>query len=221
MIDFTEGRVCVPDFIEYCEKHPEILDFLTKIADPKFKTCIVHKRINENGFAQFIPEELPFDANLFLTEQLKANDGRLGAYLNIHSLFSQVLTTAFPDEHIVIDRTLIDKFKFVLEACPEHIGGQEVEDLLERILESLPANFSKTKRIKIYKEQLKLLFHLEPNKYPRWVQGAEWPMGEDDVPMKFISQKRKRGKAYENMFYTEFLFEDVKTGKQRAVEQFT
>lgn len=73
----------------------------------------------------------------------------------------------------------------------------------------------------VYKEQLRNLFHIEPHKYPRWIQEAEWPMGEDGIPMKFISQKGKKGKFYDTMLYTEFLFEDVKTGKQRIIEQFT
>ncbi|MBO7763077.1 MAG: hypothetical protein J6T24_09795 [Clostridia bacterium] len=71
------------------------------------------------------------------------------------------------------------------------------------------------------KYSLKSLFHIESNKYPHWIQEAEWPMGEDGIPMKFISQKRRKGKHYETLLFTEFLFEDIKTGKQRIVEQFT
>ena len=58
-------------------------------------------------------------------------------------------------------------------------------------------------------------------KYPRWIQDPEWPVGEEGMPMKFVSQKRKKGNAYNTMLYTEYLFEDVKTGKQRTIEQFT
>jgi hypothetical protein len=36
-----------------------------------------------------------------------------------------------------------------------------------------------------------------------------------------VDQKRKKGKSYEMMMYTEFWFEDVETGEQRVVEQFT
>ena len=68
---------------------------------------------------------------------------------------------------------------------------------------------------------IKELFHIESNKYPRWIQSPEWPIGENGVPMRFVSQKRKKGKEYETILYTEFLFEDVKTGEQRVVEQFT
>ena len=221
LIDFAEGRISVPDFIKYSNEHPEILDFLTNIADPKFRTTIVHKKIGDDGWPQYIPEELPFDAKLDLQEELKTGGGILGKYLNIHGVFSNVLVTAFPNDNIVIDETLHNKHLFMLDVCPEYIGGEEVDNLLMDLLETLPDNLSKTKKVKFYKEQLKSLFHIELNKYPRWIQEAEWPMGEDGIPMRFISQKRKKGKTYETMLFTEFLFEDVKTGKQRIVEQFT
>lgn len=221
LIDFSEGKISVPDFIEYSKEHQEILDFLTSIADPKFKTTIIHKKIGDDGCPQYIPEELPFNAKLYLQEELKPGGGMLGKYLNIHALFSNVLVTAFPNDNIVIDETLHNKHLFMLDACPEYIGGEEVDDLLMNLLETLPDNLSKTKKIKIYKEQLRSLFHIESNKYPRWIQEAEWPMGEDGIPMKFISQKRKKGKSYDTMLFTQFFFEDVKTAKQRIVEQFT
>ena len=221
LIDFAEGKISVPEFIEYCDVYPEILDFLTDIADPKFKTTVVHKKVGENGCPQYIAEGLPFDAKLYINEELKRKSSLLGFHLNIHDLFSRVLVTAFPNDNIVIDETLSNKFTFMLRSCPEYIGGEEVDALLENLLESLPIELSETKRIKLYKEQIRSLFHIESNKYPRWIQEAEWPMGEDGIPMKFISQKRKRGKAYDTMLFTEYLFEDVKTGKQRIIEQFT
>lgn len=221
LIDFAEGRISVPDFIKYSQEHPEILDFLTNIADPKFKTPFVHKEIGDNGWPQYIAEELPFDAKLYMETELNGTGSVLGKHLNIHALYSSVLVTAFPNDNIVIDETLHNKHWFMLEACPEYIGGEEVDDLLMDLLETLPDNLSKTKKVKLYKEQLRSLFHIESNKYPRWIQEAEWPIGEDGIPMKFISQKRKKGKSYDTMLFTEFLFEDVKTGKKRIVEQFT
>ena len=222
LIDFAEGRVSVPEFIEYSKKHPEVLDFLTDIADPEFKTYIVHKKIGDNGWPQYISEELPFDAKLSMDEELnRPGHTTLGKYLNLHGFFSKVLVTAFPDDNITIDTTLDDKFTFMLNACPEYIEGVEVDPVIEKVLENIPQNLSRTKRIKLFREQIRQVFHVEGNKYPRWIQGGEWPLGKDGIPMKYVSQKRKKGKAYETMLFTEFLFEDVKTGEQRIVEQFT
>ena len=221
LIEFAEGRVGVPEFLEYCKKNPEVLDYLTNIADPTFKTGIVHKKIGEDGWPQYISEELPFNAKLFIDEQTKRERSTLAKHLNIHHLFSSVLITAFPNDNIVMDETLSEKFGFMLDACPEYIGGEEVDEILENLLESIPEGLSKTKKVKLYKEQVKAMFHIEKNKYPRWVQSAEWPLGQNNKPMRFIEHNRKKGKEYAMMMYTEFCFEDIETGEQRVFEQFT
>ena len=78
-----------------------------------------------------------------------------------------------------------------------------------------------SKRIKEVKSRIKAAFHVSGIIYPRWVQEAEWPVSPNGKPMKFVKQKRKKGKEYENMLYTLFYFEDVDTGEERVVEQFT
>jgi len=155
------------------------------------------------------------------TEQRRLHTNYTEITWTQHCLFSNIVATAFPEENIIIDDTLNNRYSFMLDACPEYIGGEEVDDLLESLLESLPQELSKTKRIQLYKELVKEAFHVEAGKYPRWVQEAEWPVGEDDVPMRFVSQKRKKGKEYDTMLFTEYLFEDVKNGKQRVIKQFT
>ena len=40
-------------------------------------------------------------------------------------------------------------------------------------------------------------------------------------PLRFVEQKRKKGKEYANMLYTQFFFEDVDTGETRVIDQFT
>lgn len=219
-IDFTEGRISVPDMLARTEAQPELLDWLTGIADPKFKTVVVHKETDEDGYTTYTPEELPFHARLHIKVEMEAvRSGKLGQYLNLHYLFSQILMTAFPEEGIVMDMTVEKKFDFMLDACPEYIGGPEVNHLLDELLEEIPADLSKAKRVKLYKEKVKALFPMAGKKYPRWVQEAEWPLSPSGKPMRFVEQKK--GKDYKTTMQTHFLFEDVDTGEQRVVEQFT
>lgn len=219
-VDFAEGRIDVPAMLAETEKRPELLDWLTGVADPKFKTVVVHKGTDEGGFPTYTPEELPFDAKLEIEEDIhKDPGGQLGKFLNIHSMFSRIMTTAFPEDGIVIDQTLGEKFNFMLDACPEYIGGPEVDHLLDALLEELPADLSKTKRVKLYKEKVKALFPMAGKKYPRWVQEAEWPISSTGKPMRFVEQKK--GKDYKTTMQTHFIFEDVDSGDQRVVEQFT
>lgn len=96
-----------------------------------------------------------------------------------------------------------------------------MDAVIENILDGIPRDLSLTKRRQLCKERIKQAFHIEGNKFPRWVQGGEWPIGQNNKPMKFIGQKRKRGKGYDQMLYTLYTFEDVETGEQKIVEQFT
>lgn len=219
-VDFAEGRIDVPAMLAETEKRPELLDWLTSIADPKFKTVVVHRETDEDGYTTFTPEELPFDAKLYLKVEMEAvRSCMLGRHLNIHYLFSRILMTAFPDDGIVMDMTLDKKFNFMLDACPEYIGGPEVDHLLDGLLEEIPAELSKAKRVKLYKEKVKALFPMVSKKYPRWVQEAEWPISPSGKPMRFVEQKK--GKDYKITMQTYYIFEDVDTGEIRTVEQFT
>ena len=53
------------------------------------------------------------------------------------------------------------------------------------------------------------------------MQGGEWPVSKSGKPMRFVEQKRKKGKGFENMLFTVYIFEDVETLEQRIIEQFT
>ena len=222
-IDFVEGRITVPEMVARTEAEPALLDWLTSIADPKFKTYTTQK-VEGNILTNYVLVERPFDAKLQIEDYVHKGQGgscKLGRYLNIHGCFSRVLTTAFPDDGIVVDQTLHNKFGFMLDACPAYIGGPEVDFLLDELLEEIPAELSKSKRIKLYREKVKGLFPLTDKKYPRWVQEAEWPLAPSGKPMRFVEQKKAKGKAYAEAMLTYYIFEDVDTGEQRIVEQFT
>ena len=166
-------------------------------------------------------ETFPYDVRR-MAEGQKTPD-RLGHQLNLQGWLCRLMEQLFPEETFVRDNTLSEKHSFMLDACPEYIGGVEVEEagIIEAILESVPEILPKSKRIKEVRSRIKEAFHVSGIIYPRWVQEAEWPVSPNGKPMKFVKQKRKKGKEYENMLYTLFYFEDVDTGEERIVEQFT
>ena len=166
-------------------------------------------------------EKFPYDVRR-MAERLKT-PGRLGYHLNLQGWLYWLMGQLFPNETLTRDNALCEKHSFMLNACPEYIGGVEVEDagILEAILESVPETMPKSKRIKEVKSRIKEAFHVSGIVYPRWVQEAEWPVSSNGKPMKFVKQKRKKGKEYEGMPYTLFYFEDPDTGEERIVEQFT
>lgn len=222
VFDFVAGSVHPKEFIETLEQHSEICDWLQSIV-PEGLTCYENRMVLDRfGEEEPVSIEIPYDIRIVMTDLLDdlPND-RWGTYLNIHSEIAELLETSFPSEDIEISDEIEETFDLILTAVPEYIGGKEVANIIDDIVDSLPQNLSKTVRTKLCKEKLREQFHIEQSKYPRWIEHPEWPVGEDGVPMKFISQKAKKGKAYQTMLHTEFLFEDVKTGEQRIIEQFT
>ena len=166
-------------------------------------------------------ETFPYDVRRMAERQKTTT--RLGYQLNLQGWLCRLMEQLFPEEIFHRDNTLSEKHSFMLDACPEYIGGVEVEEagIIEAILDSVPETMPKSKRIKEVKSRIKKAFRVSGIIYPRWVQEAEWPVSPDGKPMKFVKQKRKKGKEYENMLYTLFYFEDADTGEERIVEQFT
>lgn len=166
-------------------------------------------------------EKYPYDVRRMAERQKTTT--RLGYQLNLQGWLCRLMEQLFPEETFVRDGTLSKKHSFLLDACPEYIGGVEVEEagIIEAILDSVPETLSESKRIKEVKSRIKKTFHVSGIVYPRWVQEAEWPLSQSGKPMRFVKQKRKKGKEYENMLYTLFYFVDPDTGEERIVEQFT
>ena len=166
-------------------------------------------------------ETFPYDVRRMAERQKTTT--RLGHQLNLQGWLCRLMEQLFPEETFVRDNTLSEKHSFLLDACPEYIGGVEVEEagIIEDILDSVPETMPKSKRIKEVKSRIKEACHVSSIIYPRWVQEAEWPVSASGKPMRFVKQKHKKGKEYEGMLYTLFYFEDPDTGEERIVEQFT
>ena len=166
-------------------------------------------------------ETYPYDVRRMAERQKTTT--RLGYQLNLQGWLCRLMEQLFPEETFLRDNSLSKKYSFLLDACPEYIGGAEVEEagIIEDILDSVPETLPESKRIKEVRSRIKKAFHVSGIIYPRWVQEAEWPLAQSGKPMRFVRQKRKKGKECEGMLYTLFYFEDPDTGEERIVEQFT
>ncbi len=166
-------------------------------------------------------QEIPYNVKTVYFHN-KTNS-KLWTYVNIQSWLYHLMTELYPSDTIEKDNTLYEKASFMMDVCPEYIDGHEIDEagIIEAIIEQVPETLPKSKRTKQIKELIKKEFHIEGTKYPRWVQVGEWPVSKSGKPMRFIEQKLKKGKAYENMLYTIYVFEDVDTLEKRIVEQFT
>ena len=166
-------------------------------------------------------QEVPYNVKTVYSHN-KTNS-KIWTCVNIQSWLHHLMTEIYPDEVVEEDESLYEKASFLRDVCPECVEGNEIDEagIIERIVEQVPETLPKGKRKKMIKELIKQEFHLEGTKYPRWVQGGEWPVSKSGKPMRFVDQKRKKGKGYENMLYTIYTFEDVDTGEIRTIDQFT
>lgn len=181
--------------------------------------CVSVKEFFEREYTTV--QERPYDVrDVYSRNKVR---GKLWTYVNIQSWLYGLLNEIYPNESIEKDESLEEKASFIMDVCPEYIEGHEIDEagIIEAIIEQVPESLPKGKRKKQIKELIKKEFHIEGTKYPRWIQGGEWPISKTGKPMRFVEQKRKRGKGYVGMLYTQFFFEDVETGEIRVIDQFT
>jgi hypothetical protein len=181
--------------------------------------CTSVKEFFEDKF--MILQDVPYNVRDVYPHN-KTNS-KLWTYVNIQSWLYGLMKEIYPDECIEKDESLHEKASFMMDVCPEYVEGPEIDEagIIEAIIAGVPEDLPKGKRKKQIKELIKKEFHIEGTKYPRWVQGGEWPVSKSGKPMRFVEQKRKKGKEYAEMLYTQFFFEDVDTGEIRVIDQFT
>lgn len=203
-----------------------LYNFKTVLDDPsKYKPSYVEymcgsvKEFFEKEYTAI--QEIPY--NVKKIYPYNKTKSKLRTYINIQSWLYNLMTEFFPNDPIKKDESLNQRALFMMEVCPEYIEGYEIDEagIIEAIIAQVPESLPKGKRKKQIKDLIKKEFHIEGTKYPRWIQGGEWPVSKSGKPMRFIEQKRKKGKEYSTMLYTQFFFEDVETGEIRVIDQFT
>ena len=129
----------------------------------------------------------------------------------IYNLIYSIVVAAEPKT--VYYHKYSDDFSFFNSAVPDYVsGGEEACNYIEKeIISKLPSDISKSKRIKLCKEQIKKSFSIEGNKFPRWAQSAEWPI-VNGKPAKYLGYHRKGDLVV-------YIFEDVDTKNMIEVKQ--
>ncbi len=104
-----------------------------------------------------------------------------------------------------------DRFDLYLDITQDCFDGPEVHGVVEQIIAESLWIRPKAARKKTAREKIKETFQTKGKK-PRWIQGAEWPMGKQR-PMEFEGQEQKSESV-------QYFFRDVDTGEKRVIEQF-
>ena len=149
-----------------------------------------------------------FDFIRFLQWMCKF-DGTIEDNLNIFSAIERAYLFYYPE--FKCTSSYDDKFDLMLDVIKDCFDGPEVSDLVERVIEKSLALKTKKQKISHAKSEIHSLFHVIGSKRPRWIQGAEWPMGKHS-PMEYVETKRRGEQVH-------YVFRDVDTNDIRIVTQ--
>lgn len=204
---FIEGVIPPHEFLVATENNPEIFDWLQSVvpAGKVFHKCRVH--VNDTGQNAHVIETVPYDIRLAISTLKELCRGQTWCtYYYVHREISDLWKTAFPHDDLVISESIKERFFFELEAVPRYVGGKDIYKygILDEIIESLPRDRAEAERKQMCRELVCKAFHLDETNPPLWRREAEWPLGVNHKPMKFLYQNKKEDK---HVYY----FEDVET----------
>ncbi len=106
-----------------------------------------------------------------------------------------------------------EDYRFLLKIQPDWIDCND-DSILQSIIDSIPKDLSKAKRIAIGKEKVKAMFKYDKT-YPRWVQSPEWPI-VNGKPLVFSHQEKAKGGDIRTYYY----FYDEDTKEETVIVQF-
>lgn len=227
---FLANQLDFKRFKQFCESDAEVLDWIQSIIPSDFKGM---KLVEDTEITKKIEEikagpkcdplvlldllnkryhrvEVPYDFKRVYSRLQTGSE--ISQWFNFHSELARIMKKAFPSDDIEISDYISKLYDFITTACPNYIGGPEVDssNILLGIYSSLNTESQKSKK-KEFRLRIKALFLCKGTAYPRWIQEPEWPMGVSS-PMRFISQSHE-GDLFK------YVFEDVDTGELRTIIQ--
>lgn len=183
------------------------IDFANEEYQTAGSTHPFWKEIHTGECLNCLVDQISFESYFQKTHDFETAGGRLNAYSFLFSLAKKRLPELSYNSRYEIE------YDFYLAVCGDYLDGPEVNVFLDKLVyEIYSQSGTKASRIRRAKIVAKNAFHIEGSKYPRWIQGAEWPMGQNS-PMEYLSRKRNGERAV-------FTFRDVDTGAIREVEQY-
>lgn len=199
IVDYVEGRMSVAEFQHLFETDKTLQNTLKKRMSKRY-TC--YREYNYNLYTFFKNYYFYKNRNWDTIRRRGALQGELMRFLDEYAISYKAY------EKYKEDRS------FLIDIQPSWADCQD-DSILESIINSIPEDLSKTKRIAMGKEKIRELFRYDKT-FPRWIQEAEWPI-VNGKPLVFSHQERIKGDDWHVLYY----FYDPDTKEQTVVEQFS
>lgn len=199
IIDYVEGKMSATDFHHLFETDAELQELL------KIKLSRKHEYLYEDDYCLF---------NYF--KHFGKNYENDWEAVGTRGELQDGLKLLLKKYHILYKRykKYENDYDFLLEIQPDWLDCADGK-IWSDLIDSIPHDLSKTKRIAMGKAKIKELFRYDKS-YPRWVQGSEWPV-VNGKPLVFSHQERVKGDDYHYLYH----FYDPDTKEETIVEQFS
>lgn len=199
IIDYVEGRMSITEFQRLFEADKSLQRILRLPMDKSFTFL---KPYNYNYY-DFFKDYYDYKGKSWNTIAHRSGiQGELIRFLDEYNISYQ----AFPKYK--------EEYRFLIAIQPSWAFTVD-DSILQSIIDSIPKDLSKSKRIAIGKEKIKALFKYDKT-YPRWIQSPEWPI-VNGKPLVFSHQEKAKGGDIRTYYY----FYDEDTKEQTVVEQFS
>ena len=222
--DYLEGRVSCEEFMERLKREKAFDQYILDLWFWRPPYYLIREnlpvynqvRIPYNSYLEYLDMVLYFSYLDCIGMKSYKKGLTLRARLNTKGYITDIYKFNFPEETLQIDESESVLRLFLLQYCPESVYSMDVDEsgILERLYENLPQDLPKTKRGKLFREEVKKLFYIEDNNFPHWIQSSEWPLSKTGKPTKYLrSEKVYKGEG------RNYYFLDVDTGEEIKVFQ--
>ena len=198
IVDYVEGRMSIVDFQKMFNKDTSLRNLLKK---PMSKTYQYMRQYDFKVFFMLLEDYSFVKHNWNTISNRFGLQGVLMDFLESRGVSYKQYVKYEQDYDVLI---------FIQPSWVD-----VVDDTLDKIVYEIPKDLSKAKQIAWGKQRVKELFRYDKS-YPRWIQGAEWPI-VNGKPLVFSHQERVKGEDWRVLYY----FYDPYTKEQTVVEQFT
>ena len=205
IVDFVSGKLSYVQFEELFTADPTVWDVAQTLLTPEIMNNNNHPFWSKSNRSRL-------ECNNYSVQYACLSFGYdLVGRVITHRLLGELVSYQYPDI-VLRDPPDVSTDDLREKIGMDYLGGPEVDSLVDKLVQSKDDTISATKFIQEAKQQLRVLFHLVPRKYPRWIQEPDWPMGKHS-PMKYVDQK-KTGEL------VEYFFQDVDTDEMKVVKQY-
>ena len=163
--DYLEGRVSCEEFMERLKREKAFDQYILDLWFWRPPYYLIREnlpvynqvRIPYNSYLEYLDMVLYFSYLDCIGMKSYKKGLTLRARLNTKGYITDIYKFNFPEETLQIDESESVLRLFLLQYCPESVYSMDVDEsgILERLYENLPQDLPKTKRGKLFREEVK------------------------------------------------------------------